>query len=105
MKKALLVAIAAAALVLASPAGPCFALRCGDNIIDVGSTADEVMQSCGKPLEVKSETEHKEGQKPEDRLHPGTSVHEQWVYNFNDGWITTVWLLDGVVEKITFTNQ
>lgn len=104
MKKALVLFALAAALLLL-PATPCLALRCGSDIIDVGSTTDEVMQNCGKPQSVKSEVQEKEGQKPEDRLHPGVSILEQWTYDFGDGWITTIHFLDGVVKKITYTNQ
>ena len=80
------------------------ALRCGNIIISVGSTMEQVTGNCGEPFKKTSWLEHKSGTRHADKLHTGTDSFEHWYYNFNDGQITIILFRDKIVSCIDFVQ-
>ncbi len=91
------------ALVAASPA---LALRCGNNIVDVGDSKIEVLAKCGEPT-LKEEVgeditrEHDRGESRREKRYV-----EKWTYNFGSTrFIYVITIRDGKVIDISAEDK
>ena len=92
--------------VLLVAASPALALRCGNNIVDVGDTKIEVLSKCGEPTlkEEVGEDFTRESDSRETRR--AKRYVEKWTYNFGSTrFIYVLTIRDGKVIDISTEDK
>ena len=87
-------------------ARPALALRCGNNIVDVGDSKIEVLAKCGEPTlkEEVGEDFTRERDRRESRL--SKRYVEKWTYNFGSTrFIYVITIRDGKVIDISTEDK
>jgi hypothetical protein len=90
---------------LAAP-GPAFALRCGNNIVDVGDSKIEVLAKCGEPTLKEEVGEDITRERDSRESRKAKRYVEKWTYNFGSTrFIYVLTIRDGKVIDISSEDK
>ena len=106
MRKKNIIFAAVSVVLAVAAAGPAFALRCGNNIVDVGDSKIEVLAKCGEPTlkeevgeDITREHDSRESRKAKRYV-------EKWTYNFGSTrFIYVLTIRDGKVIDISSEDK
>jgi hypothetical protein len=105
MKKILLRAAFPVFIVLVA-ASPALALRCGNNIVDVGDSKIEVLAKCGEPALKEEVGEDFTRERDSRESRKAKRYVEKWTYNFGSTrFIYVLTIRDGRVIDISSEDK
>ena len=82
MKKSIFLHIVIPVCIVLAAAAPSLAMRCGNNLVDVGDTKIEVLAKCGEPA-LKEEVGEDFSRESDNRdTRKERRYVEKWTYNF-----------------------